>query len=84
MADDSAPQEPRASHHIDLSNIKNKLLRSELYRKEKNLKNKERRKQREKRKRITDALGSEVVIKNKNFIYYYITSIGNITYSKKR
>lgn len=38
----------------DLSDVKNKILRGELYRKEKQLKNKEKRKRREKRKREKD------------------------------
>lgn len=46
------------SSKLKSSNVKNKLLRSELYKKEKNTKNKEKRKEREKRKRERDELGA--------------------------
>ena len=44
----------------DLSDIKNKQLRQEMYRKQKHEKNKEKREKRKKRQRETDALGEDV------------------------
>lgn len=43
----------------DLSDIKNKQLRQEMYRKQKHEKNKEKREKRKKRQRETDALGED-------------------------
>lgn len=56
MADQvETENEKTKSNRRDLSDIKNKLLRSELYRKEKQAKSKEKRKRREKRKRSENA-----------------------------
>ena len=67
-------EEKTKTKSIDLSNIKNKLRRSELYNQEKHLKKKEKRKQREKRKRERKENGDEVSIFLPLF-YLFVISI---------
>jgi len=53
------PKKDKKAKTKDISNVKNKILRSEIYQQEKQIKNKEKRQRREKRKREDEILGDE-------------------------